>query len=375
MIINSLELLHYRNYQQSYLEFNPYINILVGLNGQGKTNLLESIFLAATSKSPRVAHNSDLVLFGQDNANVSVRFTNQNGKNYINFQVNHQDQKVIHINGKKIKKATDLLGYFNVVFFSPEDLSLVTGSPSERRRFLDIFISQVRPVYAVNLNDYNKVIKQRNKTLKDITQKTATEEMLSIWDQQLVNLAALIAQERVNALHRIQCIASHFYGKVSEKKELLVLQYESTTPWEDDFDADEYRKLFLQKLRHNQRQDIFCGNTSIGPHRDDIRIKLNDRDAKLFASQGQKRLISLSLKYAEVEYIYEMMREYPILLFDDVLLELDLSRKNRLFKDLLDKVQMIITTTDLNRYQDILMHESSIFKIHEGVVMKVKHDE
>lgn len=371
MIITSLELKDFRNYENDHkIDFGSGINLLVGNNAQGKTNILEAIYLIATTRSARIQKNSELINFNNSNANVFLRSKSRNGENYFNLQIRDDNSKRIHINGKQIKRATDLLGYLNVVLFSPEDLNIVTGSPSIRRRFLDIFISQVKPSYAVTLSDYNKVLRQRNRLLKDINQKRSTKEMLDIWDEQLVTLADNITKSRFEAIISLERSSNTFYSYISDNQEKLSLGYLSQVFGSDIFNIDQYKTILRDKLNSSRDKDILYGSTSYGPHREDILLKIDEKDAKFFASQGQKRLISLSLKYSEVEYIKEKTAEYPILLFDDVLLELDLSRKHNLLKEMLVKSQIIITTTDLKRYQEAIIEESRIFKINKGRVEK-----
>ncbi|OGH98305.1 MAG: hypothetical protein A2X42_09740 [Candidatus Margulisbacteria bacterium GWF2_38_17] len=370
MIIKSLELENFRNYSKAKIDIDPYINILVGLNAQGKTNILEAIFLIATSKSHRIQKNNELIKFQEDHALVSLRAESLRGNNFFNIQVMNDNNKQIHVNGKRIKRATELLGYFNVVLFSPEDIDIVCGSPIDRRKFIDIFVSQVKPSYAVLLSDYYKVLKQRNKTLKDISKQKCKEDMLNMWDEQLVNLSYTIVNERLQAIKSIEEKANKFYSYISDYQEQLTIEYYSGIGGKDKYTAQEYKHIFQQKIKSSLKMDIILGTTSCGPHRDDMLLKLNDKEAKLYASQGQKRLVSLSLKYAEVEYIRENTGEYPVLLFDDVLLELDLKRKHKLFEELIKKAQIIITTTDLKRYQEVVVKAATIFSINQGEVIK-----
>lgn len=367
MHVTSLELTDFRNYKDTHsVEFSKEVNVLLGNNAQGKTNILESIYLIATARSTRTRTNSELVFFNSDKANIFLRSKSNSAENYFNLQIKQDNNKSIYVNGKQIKKATDLLGYLNVVMFSPEDIELITGSPALRRRFIDMFISQVKPLYAVNLSSYNKILKQRNKLLRDIKEKRSDIIMLDIWDEQLIETAIKIFELRIEALNLISEYADNFYYQISNKKENLFFEYITTVT--KDNNKEVYLKKLKEKLIESRQKDIIYGSTSHGPHRDDIKLMINDNEAKLYGSQGQKRLVSLSLKYAEVEYIKNKVNEYPILLFDDVLLELDLDRKNNLLKELLNRSQVIITTTDLNRYDESIIKKATIFKIDNGSI-------
>ncbi len=357
MIIKRLELADYRNYEFLDMIFDKGVNILYGDNAQGKTNILEAIYVAATTKSHKSSKDKEIVNFNKEEAHIRVYIEKEEIETRVDMHLRKNKSKGIAIDGQKIKKAADLLGFCNVVFFSPEDLSIIKNGPAERRRFVDMELCQLDSFYLYNLNHYNKIVNQRNKLLKDIYFQPQLKETLSIWDSQLVSFGSKIIERRKLFIDQLNEIIYDIHKKLSGDKEELRIKYEPDVEIED----------FERNLRINQERDIKLKQTTVGPHRDDFSILNGDIDIRKFGSQGQQRTAALSLKLAEIELVKKVTKDTPILLLDDVLSELDSNRQNYLLNSIGD-IQTIITCTGLEEFVNNRFEVNKIFKVNNGIV-------
>ena len=357
MIIKSLELDHFRNYDSLSMTFDSGTNILYGDNAQGKTNILEAIYLSATTKSHKGSKDRDIVHFGAEEAHIRTYIEKDGLENRVDMHLRKSKSKGIAINGQKIKKAADLLGLLNVVFFSPEDLSIIKNGPAERRRFVDMELCQLDSFYLYNLNNYNKIVNQRNKLLKELYYNPGLKDTLSIWDSQLLAYGSKIIERRIAFVEQLNDIIYEIHRKLSGNKEELRICYEP------DVTLEEYE----QKLQSGQERDIRLKQTSTGPHRDDFSFLAGNIDIRKFGSQGQQRTAALSLKLAEIELVRQSIGDEPVLLLDDVLSELDSSRENYLL-DCIKDIQTVITCTGLDEFVNHRFNIDRIFKVTEGTV-------
>lgn len=357
MILKSLELSNFRNYKSLDLTFDSGTNILYGDNAQGKTNILEAIYLSATTKSHKGSKDKDVIRFGEEEGHIRTLLDKEDMDYKVDMHLRKSKSKGIAINGQKIKKAAELLGLLNVVFFSPEDLSIIKDGPSERRRFVDMELCQLDAFYLYNLNHYNKIVNQRNKLLKDLYFNPDLKETLSIWDSQLLSFGSKIIERRQVFVEQLNEIITDIHTKLSGGKETLKILYEPNV----DFDN------FEKKLCFNQERDIKLKMTSTGPHRDDFCFMVGDIDIRKFGSQGQQRTAALSLKLSEIELVKKIAKDTPVLLLDDVLSELDSSRQNYLLNSIGD-IQTIITCTGLDEFINNRFEINKIYKVINGTV-------
>ena len=317
MIIESLELKNYRNYKELHINFDPGTNVLYGDNAQGKTNILESVYVCATTKSHRGSKDREIIEFGEEESHIKMNIRKDDVPYRIDMHLKKNKTKGVAINGIAIHKASELFGVVNVVFFSPEDLNLIKNGPAERRRFVDLELCQLNRLYVHSLVQYNKIILQRNKLLKEIAFRPEYEEMLDIYDMQLVSYGRELIHYRNDFIDQMNGIIRNIHFNLSGGKEELEIRYEPNT------EADVLEKA----LKKSRMQDLRQKTTLTGPHRDDISFYVNNIDIRKFGSQGQQRTAALSLKLAEIELVKKIVKDYPILLLDDVLSELDSGRQ------------------------------------------------
>lgn len=358
MIIKSIELADYRNYDLLNLQFDKGTNILYGDNAQGKTNILEAIYVAATTKSHKGSKDREIVNFEKEEAHIRTYIEKDGIEIKLDMHLRKNKSKGIAIDGLKLKKAADLLGICNVVFFSPEDLGIIKNGPSERRRFVDMELCQLDNFYLYNLNHYNKIVNQRNKLLKDMYMNPDLKETLNIWDSQLVSFGSKIIERRGLFIDQLNEIINGIHKKLSGNKEDLIIKYEA------DVEIDE----FENKLKMNQVRDMKSKMTSVGPHRDDFSFIIGNVDIRRFGSQGQQRTVALSLKLSEIEIVKKITKDTPILLLDDVLSELDSNRQNYLLNSIGD-IQTIITCTGLEEFVNNRFQLNKVFKVEDGKVI------
>lgn len=357
MIIKSLELANFRNYDSLELEFDRGTNILFGDNAQGKTNILEAIYLSSTTKSHKGSKDQDIIKFGYDEAHIRTYLEKEDIEYKVDMHLRKSKSKGIAINGQKIKKAAELLGLLNVVFFSPEDLSIIKNGPAERRRFVDMELCQLDSFYLYNLNHYNKIVNQRNKLLKDLYMNPDLKDTLNIWDSQLLSFGSKIIERRHLFVSQLNEIIYEIHKKLSGGKEELIIKYEPEVLIEN----------YESKLRMNQERDIRLKQTTVGPHRDDFAFVVNDVDIRKFGSQGQQRTAALSLKLSEIELVKKITKDTPVLLLDDVLSELDSNRQNYLLNSIGD-IQTIITCTGLDEFVNNRFEINKVYNVTNGVV-------
>ncbi len=343
MVIKQLSLKNFRNYENEQICFSDGINILTGSNAQGKTNCAEAIFYLCTGYSPRANKDKLLVRFGQETGEICGTATSIYGDVSVRIAFNKLDKKSIYINQIQVLKVGELLGNIHSVFFNPAELKLVQESPEDRRRFMNVSLSQMNKNYFYALQRYNKILSQRNNLLKD-PDKDLIRETLPIWDEQLSKQAGKIIKCRNDFLTEILPIAKEKHALLSSGKEELEMKTESGYYGSEE----EIAYALKQDLKTGLERDMRLGFTSIGPHRDDIKFSLNGDDVRVFGSQGQQRTVALALKLAEAEIFYKRFNEYPILILDDVLSELDKKRQRQLLSAV-KGMQTIFTATSIDR--------------------------
>jgi len=363
MIIKSIELAEYRNYDFLTLQFDKGTNILFGDNAQGKTNILEAIYVSATTKSHKGSKDKEIIKFDSEEAHIRTYLEKDGVETKVDMHLRKSKSKGIAIDGQKIKKAADLLGLCNVVFFSPEDLNIIKNGPAERRRFVDMELCQLDNFYLYNLNHYNKIINQRNVLLKDMYMNPGLRETLSIWDSQLVSFGSKIIERRKLFVEQLNEIIFDIHKKLSGGKEELTIKYEPEVSIED----------FEKKLSDNQERDIRSKMTNVGPHRDDFSFLIDGIDIRKYGSQGQQRTAALSLKLAEIELVKKITKDSPILLLDDVLSELDSNRQNYLLNSIGD-IQTIITCTGLEEFVNNRFEINRVYKVSNGMVTCINEE-
>lgn len=357
MIIKSIELSNFRNYESLDLDFDYGTNILYGNNAQGKTNILEAVSVSGTTRSHKGSKDKEMIRFGEEEAHIKTVVNKKDMDYQIDVHMKKNKTKGIAVNKVPLKKASELFGILNIVFFSPEDLNIIKNGPSERRRFLDSELCQLDKIYLSDLAKYNKILNQRNKLLKDMVFRPDLKETLPIWDAQLIDYGKRIIKRRKSFVDELNEIVFNIHKQISGEKEELVLKYEPNI--DDAFFHDELNSAKERDMR-------FC-QTSVGPHRDDMQFSVFDVDIRKYGSQGQQRTSALSLKLAEIELVKRNINETPVLLLDDVLSELDSSRQNYLLNSIHD-IQTIITCTGLDEFIKNRFKIDKIFNVVEGVV-------
>ena len=355
MIIKSLELADYRNYEDLVIHFDRGTNILIGDNAQGKTNILEAIYVAATTKSHKGSKDSEMIRFDREEGHIRTILEKDGVSVRIDMHLRKNKSKGIAVDGNKLKKAADLLGLCNVVLFSPEDLSIIKDGPSERRRFVDMELCQLDSFYLYNLNNYNKIVNQRNKLLKDMIMNSSLQETLSIWDMQLVSFGSKMIERRILFVEQLNEIIYEIHKRLTGGREEIKIVYEPNVSIDD----------FESRLKGSQMRDIKAKITSVGPHRDDFCFMVDGIDIRRYGSQGQQRTAALSLKLAEIELVKKITGDTPILLLDDVLSELDCKRQNQLLGSI-GEIQTIITCTGMEEFVNNRFEIDRIFKVCEG---------
>lgn len=340
MKINQIKLNNYRNYKNSTIDFTDGVNFIVGKNAQGKTNLLESIYLSSVGKSPKNCREKQIIMFNESQARIELDFSTLAGKKNIKIYLDKANKKSIKVNNLNILKLTEFVGILSIVYFSPDELKLIKEVPEDRRNFLDISISQFDRTYLYNLLKYNKILKQRNSILKsDNSDQTKIEE-LKLFTPQLIECAEKIIEKRLNFIEKLKKYAINLHKFITDG-EILDISYSYTKD-----DKLTIKEQLSQEFEKITTKEIELGYTCIGPHRDDIIFKINDKDCKYFSSQGQQRTVALVVKLSLMEVIKQEIGEYPILLLDDVLSELDQTRQDKLI-ELVSKYQTLISCTKI----------------------------
>lgn len=367
MYLASLQLQGFRNYTDANIEFSPGLNVIYGDNAQGKTNLLEAIYVLATGKSHRTSRDQELVMENALSLTARATVIRKTGDMHLELALGHDSRKQVKINGIAEKKIARLVGNLAAVFFSPDDLQLLKGSPAGRRRFLDIELSQISQTYLYHLMAYNRTLAQRNTLLK---QEPVDSALLSIYDEQLLASGAQLVARRAEAVRRLSAMAAQYHAMLAEGKETLRLEYQSQGAEPDQTPGvEEVAERLFSQMQQRRREEIRRQMTLVGPHRDDVGFWINDKDARLYGSQGQQRTAVLALKMAELQFMAEELGEYPILLLDDVASELDPHRRHYLFSAVREGIQTFVSCTDLD---DLMVRtwdlEHKLFRVRTGTV-------
>lgn len=357
MFIESIELLNYRNYSRLHMEFHEGTNVLYGDNAQGKTNILEAVYVCCTTKSHKSSKDKEIIQFGEEESHIKLQVRRDGVPYRIDMHLKKNKAKGVAVNGVPIRKASELFGIVNVIIFSPEDLNIIKNGPAERRRFVDLELCQLNKLYVYNLVQYNKVVVQRNKLLKEIDYQPSLKETLDVWDVQLARYGKELIRFRKQFIDELNQIIHDIHFHLSGEREDLVIQYEPNVT------ADQ----FEESLRKNRFSEIKQKLTLTGPHRDDLNFLVNGTDIRRYGSQGQQRTAALALKLAEIELVKKTVKDYPVLLLDDVLSELDSKRQEHLLSEI-NHIQTVITCTGLDDFVNSRFRMDKIFKIVEGTV-------
>ena len=368
MRLNSLQLVNFRNYNNLYLEFNEKINLLLGKNGQGKTNIVESIYMLSFGKSFRTSRDKEIIKFDTENLYVGGSFSKEHTDGLIEIAIG-KNKKGIKVNKIHIQKIHELLGNLNVVIFSPEDLRLVKDGPKERRSFIDKEISQIMPKYYNYLTNYNKILFQRNQLLKT---RDIDKNLLDVYDESLAQYGSYIYILRRDFIKKIANISKDMHENLTNGIEELVITYKNQLNVSDEDTVPSVYSKFIDKLQSSREHDIETRTTRYGLHKDDLNIYINGLDVRLYGSQGQQRTASISLKLSEIELIKNEVGEYPILILDDVFSELDETRQ-KLLVDNLSVVQMFITTAEVSHKNIFDRSNTTIFNIEQGRVINIEN--
>lgn len=368
MYVEQLELSQFRNISRMSLECPEELHLFVGPNAQGKTNILESLYVLSIGKSHRTRKDKELVQWGQTAARLQARVKRGDRSHRLEVRLTPKGKKVVR-NGLEQRRLSEYIGSLTAVLFAPEDLSLIKGSPQVRRRFLDMEIGQVSPSYLYHLNQYNQLLVQRNSMLKNLAKTRHWKlSLLEVLDEQLIHLSTTLWKKRFHFIQRLTVWAREIHYAITQGGENLELEYRSSSPVKAEMDPATYETVLKQELDRLRKQEIYRGSTLIGPHRDDLRILADGTDLHTYGSQGQQRTAALSLKLAEIELIRQETGTYPILLLDDVLSELDDSRKTHLLEAIRGKVQTFVTTTGLEGIDQETLDRARIYHVRQGSI-------
>ncbi len=366
MRIEHLKLTNFRNYSSLELDFNKNVNIIIGENGKGKTNILESIYVLSLTKTNRYGIEENLIKFNEEVAKIEglIRSNDLIKKQEIKLT---KMKKQIYINNKEMRRIKDYISNFCVISFTPEDLEIVKGSPNTRRNMINIDISQLHNNYITYLNEFNQIIKIRNEYLKKMNLNGNTDiRYLDVVNNQMIEKGIKIYEYRYNFFKKTNELLPKIFKKLSNLNDLTI-KYETNVNI-DDFDIDKIKKNYENKIKKNFNVELMQGVTLTGPHRDDFSFDLGGIDMKNFASQGQQRLAIIALKIAEIYLFKEEIQDYPVLLLDDIFSEIDIKKRNKIINYLLKDIQSIITTTDINDIDEELVKNATIYKVNNNRV-------
>ncbi|MCT4404141.1 DNA replication/repair protein RecF [Leuconostoc falkenbergense] len=368
MELESLTLKNYRNYGDLTLEFSDGVNVFLGENAQGKTNLLESIYVLALARSHRTSSDKDLIQWSEKEATISGRVKRAISDTPLSLNFSNKGKKA-RVNHLEQSKLSQYIGQLNVILFAPEDLELVKGAPSVRRRFIDMEFGQMNPLYLYNTTQYKRILKERNAYLKRLQLKQTTDTVfLDVLSEQLVNVGAQILLARESFLKKLEQAAQPIHAEISDQRETLHLVYNSSVNFDEKDDLAGVTAAFESALLKQRTREIMMGSTLLGPHRDDLQFIVNDNDVAVFGSQGQQRTTALAVKLAEIDLMQQETGEYPVLLLDDVLSELDANRQTHLLLAIQDKVQTFITAPSLTDVARQLIHTPKVFHVKHGEI-------
>ncbi|WP_373894388.1 DNA replication/repair protein RecF [Virgibacillus natechei] len=370
MHIDQLKLQNYRNYQKLDISFDDKVNVIIGENAQGKTNLMEAIYLLAFTKSYRTPREKELIQWEAEYAKIEGRITKRNQTFPLEVVISSKGKKA-KLNRLEQKRLSDYIGALNVVMFAPEDLTLVKGPPQNRRRFINMELGQIQPRYIYHLTQYQKLIKQRNHLLKQMQRQANPDNnktMLHVLTEQLIEHAATLLERRFVFLDLLRKWAGPIHHGISRELETLEIRYDATIEVSEEANKEKIETIYLNKFQEIQEKEIERGTTLIGPHRDDLTFYVNSKNVQVYGSQGQQRTTALSVKLAEIELIYNEVGEYPVLLLDDVLSELDHFRQSHLLNTIQGKVQTFVSTTSVDGINHETLQRAELFHVNEGEI-------
>ena len=374
MKLTNLQLQNFRNYESVQLEFTDGVHVFIGENAQGKTNLMESIYALAMTKSHRTTNDKELI--GWDKEFATIKGTVEKTATKTNLELQFSKKgKIAKVNYFEQKRLSSYLGNLNVILFAPENLTLVKGSPQNRRKFVDMELGQMSSLYLYDLVEYNRVLKQRNTYLKQLAiKKKQPDEYLDVLSEMLSELASKIVFHRLDFMKQLEALAIPIHDQLSLGREKFSVSYQATIPLEDGLTPEQMKEIYMNQFKKNQTREADQATTLIGPHRDDLIFYLNEVPVQTYGSQGQQRSTVLSLKLAEIELMKLSTGEYPLLLLDDVLSELDDDRQTHLIKAIENKVQTFITTTSLDGIKQQFINEPVVIPIEKGTILKTESE-
>ena len=374
MKLTNLQLQNFRNYESVQLEFTDGVHVFIGENAQGKTNLMESIYALAMTKSHRTTNDKELIGWNKEFATIKGTVEKTTTKTNLELQFSKKG-KIAKVNYLEQKRLSSYLGNLNVILFAPENLTLVKGSPQNRRKFVDMELGQMSSLYLYDLVEYNRVLKQRNTYLKQLAiKKKQPDEYLDVLSEMLSELASKIVFHRLDFMKQLEALAIPIHDQLSLGREKFSVSYQATIPLEDGLTPEQMKEIYMNQFKKNQTREADQATTLIGPHRDDLIFYLNEIPVQTYGSQGQQRSTVLSLKLAEIELMKLSTGEYPLLLLDDVLSELDDDRQTHLIKAIENKVQTFITTTSLDGIKQQFINEPVVIPIEKGTILKTESE-
>ena len=374
MKLTNLQLQNFRNYESVQLEFTDGVHVFIGENAQGKTNLMESIYALAMTKSHRTTNDKELIGCNKEFATIKGTVEKTATKTNLELQFSKKG-KIAKVNYLEQKRLSSYLGNLNVILFAPENLTLVKGSPQNRRKFVDMELGQMSSLYLYDLVEYNRVLKQRNTYLKQLAiKKKQPDEYLEVLSEMLSELASKIVFHRLDFMKQLEALAIPIHDQLSLGREKFSVSYQATIPLEDGLTPSQMKEIYIDQFKKNQTREADQATTLIGPHRDDLIFYLNEIPVQTYGSQGQQRSTVLSLKLAEIELMKLSTGEYPLLLLDDVLSELDDDRQTHLIKAIENKVQTFITTTSLDGIKQQFINEPVVIPIEKGTILKTESE-
>ena len=374
MKLTNLQLQNFRNYESVQLEFTDGVHVFIGENAQGKTNLMESIYALAMTKSYRTTNDKELIGWKKEFATIKGTVEKTATKTNLELQFSKKG-KIAKVNYLEQKRLSSYLGNLNVILFAPENLTLVKGSPQNRRKFVDMELGQMSSLYLYDLVEYNRVLKQRNTYLKQLAiKKKQPDEYLDVLSEMLSELASKIVFHRLDFMKQLEALAIPIHDQLSLGREKFSVSYQATIPLEDGLTPSQMKEIYMNQFKKNQTREADQATTLIGPHRDDLIFYLNEIPVQTYGSQGQQRSTVLSLKLAEIELMKLSTGEYPLLLLDDVLSELDDDRQTHLIKAIENKVQTFITTTSLDGIKQQFINEPVVIPIEKGTILKTESE-
>lgn len=374
MKLTNLQLHNFRNYESVQLEFTDGVHVFIGENAQGKTNLMESIYALAMTKSHRTTNDKELIGWNKEFATIKGTVEKTATKTNLELQFSKKG-KIAKVNYLEQKRLSSYLGNLNVILFAPENLTLVKGSPQNRRKFVDMELGQMSSLYLYDLVEYNRVLKQRNTYLKQLAiKKKQPDEYLDVLSEMLSELASKIVFHRLDFMKQLEALAIPIHDQLSLGREKFSVSYQATIPLEDGLTPSQMKEIYMNQFKKNQTREADQATTLIGPHRDDLIFYLNEVPVQTYGSQGQQRSTVLSLKLAEIELMKLSTGEYPLLLLDDVLSELDDDRQTHLIKAIENKVQTFITTTSLDGIKQQFINEPVVIPIEKGTILKTESE-